>query len=144
MSQWVAFSRLRVPFHLYVPIGCIDSARRLCTDLDLSVEEMWAYHSIGDQLRFTLVHRTSSHAGGTSRGAAEPAEAPRARAAAPERRTGLHASRSSAARPARRATTATSARRPPPAKIKAAAPRRAVKTAARKSASAPSRAQKRR
>ena len=35
MSQWGAFSRLRVPFHLYVPAGSVDSARRLFTDLQM-------------------------------------------------------------------------------------------------------------
>ncbi len=59
MSQWVAFSRLRVPFHLYMPAACIDSTRRLCTELDVSLDELWAYHSIGDQMRFTLVQRSA-------------------------------------------------------------------------------------
>jgi len=58
MSQWVTFSKLRVPFHLYVPAAGIDSARRLCTDLQIQAAEMWAYHSIGEQIRFTLVSRT--------------------------------------------------------------------------------------
>jgi len=58
MSQWVTFSKLRVPFHLYVPAAGVDSARRLCTDLQIQAAEMWAYHSIGDQIRFTLVSRT--------------------------------------------------------------------------------------
>ncbi len=142
MSQWVAFSRLRVPFHLYVPAGCVDSARRLCTDLDVSVEEMWAYHSLGDQLRFTLVSR-SPQAEAKGRAPAEPADAPRARAV-PARGTGARAVRPSAARPARRATPAATTARRAPAKAKPAAPRRAVKVAARKSGSAPSRAQKRR
>ena len=29
MSQWVAFSKFKAPFHLYVPTACIDNARRL-------------------------------------------------------------------------------------------------------------------
>ncbi len=58
MSQWVTFSKLRVPFHLYVPAAGVDSARRLCTDLQIQAAEMWAYHAIGDQIRFTLVSRT--------------------------------------------------------------------------------------
>ena len=148
MSQWVAFSRLRVPFHLYVPAGCIDSARRLCTDLDVSVAELWAYHAIGDQLRFTLVHRTPQPGDVKTKPAAEPAAAPRARAASPARPASepRPAPRPAAARPARRsAPAATSGRRPAPSKTKPAAPRRAAaKTAARKSAPAASRAQKRR
>lgn len=57
MSQWAAFGKLRAQFHLYVPASAIDSARRLCTDLGIPVAEIWAYHSIGDQLRFTLVQK---------------------------------------------------------------------------------------
>src|SRR4051812_21511722 len=51
MSEWAALSRLRAPFHLYVPGSCIDSARRLVTDLSIPVAEFWAYHTIGDQIR---------------------------------------------------------------------------------------------
>jgi len=58
MSQWVAFSRLRTPFHLYVPQSMIEVARRLCDDMHIPVAEIWAYSIIGDQPRFTLVHRT--------------------------------------------------------------------------------------
>jgi hypothetical protein len=58
MSQWATFAKLRVPFHLYVPASGVDSARRLCSDLQIQAAEMWAYHSIGEQIRFTLVSRT--------------------------------------------------------------------------------------
>jgi hypothetical protein len=140
MSQWVAFSRLRVPFHLYIPVGSVDSARRLCTDLQVTVAELWAYHSIGDQLRFTLVHRTTP-----PEGKARPAEVavePRPRPAAPAARA--RTSPPAAARPARRATAAATTRRPAAAKSKTAAPRRAAaKSPARKPA-ASSRAPKRR
>ncbi len=57
MSQWAAFSRLKTPFHLYVPAAMVDVARRFCVDLQIAVTEIWAYHSIGDQIRFTLVQR---------------------------------------------------------------------------------------
>jgi hypothetical protein len=60
MSQWVTFAKLRVPFHLYVPASGVDSARRLCSDLQIQAAEMWAYHSIGEQIRFTLVSRTQA------------------------------------------------------------------------------------
>jgi len=59
MSQWVAFGKLRAQFHLYVPASAIDSTRRLCADLGIPVAEIWAYHSIGDQLRFTLVQKSA-------------------------------------------------------------------------------------
>jgi hypothetical protein len=69
MSQWVAFGKLRAQFHLYVPSSAIDSTRRLCADLGISVAEIWAYHSIGDQLRFTLVQKTGP---GLPKGSPEP------------------------------------------------------------------------
>jgi hypothetical protein len=59
MSQWAAFSRLRTPFHLYVPQSMIDVARRLCDDMQIPVAEIWAYTVIGDQPRFTLVQRSA-------------------------------------------------------------------------------------
>jgi hypothetical protein len=69
MSQWVAFGKLRAQFHLYVPSSAIDSTRRLCVDLGIPVAEIWAYHSIGDQLRFTLVQKTGP---GLPKGSPEP------------------------------------------------------------------------
>jgi hypothetical protein len=133
MSQWGAFSRLRVPFHLYVPAGSVDSAKRLCADMQIQVAELWSYNAFGDQIRFTLVNRTNQP---EPKGAAKPAKAaaPRARAAAPA------PARSAARRPA-----AAAARRKPAAAVKAkAAPAR---RSAAKAASKPARsakAQKRR
>jgi hypothetical protein len=57
MSQWVAFSKQRADFHLYVPASTIDVTRRLCAEIGIEVTEIWAYHSVGDQLRFVLVQR---------------------------------------------------------------------------------------
>ena len=57
MAQWAHFGRARAPFHLYVPAGAVDIARRLCTENQVGVSEIWSYHSIGDQTRFTLVQR---------------------------------------------------------------------------------------
>ena len=59
MSQWVAFSRLRTPFHLYIPQSMIDVARRLCEDMQIPVAELWAYTVLGDQPRFTLVQKSA-------------------------------------------------------------------------------------
>jgi len=59
MSQWAAFSRLRAPLHLYVPASSIDTAKRLCVDLQIPVAEIWAFSSLGDQMRFALVHRSA-------------------------------------------------------------------------------------
>jgi hypothetical protein len=57
MSQWAAFAKLKAPFHLYVPAAMVDVARRFCTDLQIDVTEIWAYHTIGDQIRFTAIQR---------------------------------------------------------------------------------------
>ena len=58
LAQWAHFSRLRAAFHLYVPAGMVDVARRLCEGNQILVEEIWSYHIVGDQPRFTLVHRS--------------------------------------------------------------------------------------
>jgi hypothetical protein len=58
LAQWAHYARLRVPFHLYVPAGMVDVARRLSEDNQIHVTEIWSYHAVGDQVRFTLVHRS--------------------------------------------------------------------------------------
>jgi len=55
MAQWAHFGRARAAFSLYVPAACIEIARRLCTENDVAVSELWSYHTLGDQTRFTLV-----------------------------------------------------------------------------------------
>jgi hypothetical protein len=57
LSQWAHFGKLRVSFQLYVPGGMVDVARRLCEDNKIYVAEIWSFHTVGDQVRFTLVHR---------------------------------------------------------------------------------------
>ena len=141
MSQWAAFSKLRVPFHLYVPQSMIDPARRHCTDLQVSVAEIWMYHMLGDQMRFTLVQRSQGSEGkGRSAAAAAPGARPR-----PEPRA--RASRAAAARPARRAAPAAARKAKPVAKSKSkparAVSRSAPRTAGRKKSSGSSRSQKR-
>jgi hypothetical protein len=73
LAEWAPFSRLRADFYLYVPNGSVDLARRLATDNNITVSEIWTYYLIGDQMRFTMVYK------------APPAErpAPRRVAAAP-------------------------------------------------------------
>jgi hypothetical protein len=58
LAQWAHFGRLRAAFHLYVPAGMVDVARRLSEDNQIHVSEIWSYHIVGDQPRFTLVHRS--------------------------------------------------------------------------------------
>ena len=58
MAQWAPFGRLKVPFHLYVPVNSADIAKRLAADLGAHVTELWSYHAIGDQIRLTLVQKS--------------------------------------------------------------------------------------
>ena len=57
LAEWAHLSRVRAAFHLYVPAGMVDVARRLCDDNQIYVSEIWSYHTVGDQVRFTLVFR---------------------------------------------------------------------------------------
>jgi hypothetical protein len=75
LAQWAPFSRLRAPFHLYVPASMVDVARRLCEDNQIQVNEIWSFHMVGDEVRFTLVQRSRE------------ATPPQPRAAAASRRT---------------------------------------------------------
>jgi hypothetical protein len=72
MAQWAHLGRARVPFHLYVPAGSVDIAKRLATENQVNVSEIWSYHTIGDQTRFTMVHRSAPQAEPPRKPAAEP------------------------------------------------------------------------
>ena len=137
MSQWVAFSKLRVPFHLYVPVSMMDVARRLCEGMQIPVAEFWAYSMMGDQFRFTLVQRSAPEVKARPAAAARPTPAP-ARAAA----NGQARARAGTAAPARQKTAAKKAARPPDRRAPARKPARAARPAPKKSA-AGGRAQKR-
>jgi hypothetical protein len=80
MSQWAHLGRARAPFHLYVPAGSVDIARRLAAENQVNVAEIWSYHTIGDQTRFTMVHRAP-----TPEPRRAPAEKSPRTAAAPRR-----------------------------------------------------------
>jgi hypothetical protein len=58
IAQWAPFGKLRVGFILYVPASMVDVARRLCEDSHIQVNEIWSYHTVGDQIRFTLMHKS--------------------------------------------------------------------------------------
>ena len=108
LAQWANFAKLKVAFHLYVPSGMVEVARRLCEDNQIHVNEIWSYHSVGDEVRFTLVHR-----------AREVVAVPKPRAATPPVRTRVRAA--AAKNPKKR--TARSAKPPsrsakPPARAK--------------------------
>ena len=107
MAQWAHFGRLRAAFYLYVPAVAADIARRLCADNQVTFSELWSYHTIGDQTRFTLVHRGTAP---QPRAAAEPRKRPAPAAARPSPRKPARA-----ARPAARGTKARSGRAAKPA-----------------------------
>jgi len=144
MAQWASFARLRAQLHLYVPANMIDVARRLCTDMQIPVAEIWTFHPVGDQMRFTLVHRSA---------AAPEKERPAPKVAAPAEPAKPAAPPREAARAPRRATPAASRRKTSPAKaapraraaaVGKGAPARARGAAAKKKASPrPARTQKR-
>jgi len=60
LAEWAHYSRARAPFHLYVPAAAVDIARRLAAENQVTVAELWTYHVIGDQTRFTLVERAQA------------------------------------------------------------------------------------
>ena len=97
LAQWVHLAKLRAAFHLYVPAGMVDVARRLCEANHVHANEIWSYHSLGDQVRFTLVHR-SREAAERPRAAATPRSAASRNAKKPVRSV-------KKAKPARRAKT---------------------------------------
>ena len=74
LAQWAHFSKLRPAFHLYVPAGMVEVARRLCEDNQIHVGEIWSYQMLGDQPRFALVHRSRESSGAArARVAVKPA-----------------------------------------------------------------------
>ena len=80
LAEWAHFGRVRAAFHLYVPSQMVDVARRLCEDNQIHVNEVWSYHTVGDEIRFTLVQRSrdvSKPPRSTSSGSRAPASAAR-------------------------------------------------------------------
>lgn len=105
MAQWARFAKLKAPLHLYVPASAVDAARRLCADNGIVVAEVWSYHTVADQLRFTMIHRTPEaqrpQPTPIPRTPARPARPTRAVAAARKRRAPKAASRGTAKKTAR-------------------------------------------
>ena len=130
MSQWAAFSRLRTPFHLYVPQSMIDVARRLCEDMQIPVAEIWSYTIIGDQPRFTLVQRTAMPEVKTRPAAAEsPAKPARAAANGPTRGRARTAAPAARRKTAAKKTARPTTRRTPARKQASRSARPAKKSA---------------
>ncbi len=111
-AQWAHLGRARAPFHLYVPAGSVDIARRLATENQVNVSEIWSFHTIGDQTHFRLVHRApedkrdrtnrgaSSHRRASSTGPSGPSC--RVRGAQPAVRTARQRSQARGAKAAAR------------------------------------------
>ena len=68
MAEWVPFGKIRGAFYLYVPAGTTDVARRLCEESRVSYTEIWSFHAVGDQMRFTMAHRSARAAAASRRG----------------------------------------------------------------------------
>ena len=120
LAQWARMAKVRAAFHLYVPTGSVDAARRLCTEHDIPVAEISTYHPVGDQMRFTTVYKAPPSTRVTPRRAEAPAEAGK-----PRRSAGNSVARKTAASPRRPSKTAAPSR--PRAAKKAAKPARAQK-----------------
>jgi cell division septation protein DedD len=116
LAQWAHYARTGAAFHLYVPAGMVDVARRLSEDNQIHVAEIWSYHVVGDQPRFTLVHR--------NREAPPPVPRPKpaARPVAPKT-PAPPAAKKPAAKPAAKPTAKPAAK--PAAKAKAKKPAKA-------------------
>jgi hypothetical protein len=135
LSQWVTFSKAKPRFYLYVPAASVDTARRLCAAFRVTPAEIWSYHTLGDQIRFTQVTRAPAEGGRTAEAAVKPVRAKSAakraagapaRAAKPSakaakstpRTTAKRATKVAARRTGRsaRPTRAAAARKTPPAR----------------------------
>jgi hypothetical protein len=103
LAEWAHFAKLRTAFHLYVPSGMVDVARRLCEGNQIHVSEIWSYFTVGEDVRFTLVHRSR-----------EPVPAPRApvRPAAPAKKAAAPKRPVTRTKPAPRAKAAKKPARP--------------------------------
>lgn len=100
MAEWMRMAQLKAAFHLYVPTGSVDPARRLCTDHNIPVAEIWTYHPIGDQMRFTQVYKAPETRRSANRSAAPPS-APR-KATPPAAKAKAKAKSQPASKPAAR------------------------------------------
>ncbi len=103
LAEWARFGRLRTAFHLYVPTGSVDAAKRLCAEHGIPVAEICTYHFLGDQMRFTTVFKAPVPARPASQRPAKRTteKVPRRRAAAGSRQ----------AKPARRRAAGSSGKK---------------------------------
>lgn len=134
MAQWAPFGRLKVPFHLYVPVQSADIAKRLAADLDAHITELWSYHSIGDQIRLTMVQKTPVPGEARRKADRERAAEKRAADAKPAPRAAKAPAKAGGKTNGKAAAKANGARAAKPAKAAKPKPRVAAKAAPRKPA----------
>lgn len=112
MAQWAHFGRAKAPFHLYVPVNAVDIARRLCVENQVTVAEIWSFHSLADQTRFTLVQKSSEKAGPADPERAAARRAVPKRPAAPARKAPAARKPAAKAAPRKKAAPAKKSARP--------------------------------
>ena len=146
LAQWANFSKSKAAFHLYVPSGSFDIARRLCDDMQVVCAEFWTYMLIGDQLRFTLARKTDVPEPAGRAAAKTPAKAAggkkavAAKAVAKAARPAKPAKGARAAKPARAAKASPKGKPAPKGKAQSKAarpkppPRAALKSPAKDAA----------
>jgi hypothetical protein len=125
LAEWAHFSRVRAAFHLYVPAAMVEVARRLCEDNQIHVHEIWSYHSFGDEVRFTLVHRSKEPVPVPTRSSTPAPRVPASPRSSPPARSTVGAVRRKTAPAAKRPTRG--AAKAAPRKAAAKKPARAQK-----------------
>ena len=134
MAEWVPFGKVRGAFYLYVPAGTTDVARRLCEESRVSYTEIWSFHAVGDQMRFTMVHRSARAAAASRRGLKGAKQAAGAAARGAKRARILKKPAEHAKKPAAKTARAApkAARKPAVSKVKAKASKAPRKSTAAK------------
>ena len=125
LAQWAHYGRVRAAFHLYVPAGMVDVARRLTEDNQIHVAELWSYHVVGDEPRFTLVHRNRDVISPQAKARPMPKPAAKEPAVKPAAKPAPRPAVS--AKPAKPAAKAKARPRPKPVKSKKTAPKKKKK-----------------
>lgn len=97
LYQWVPFAKVRVPFHLYVPVPSYDAARRLCEAHGAKVSEIWTYRPAVEGFDLVRMYQDANQAGAS-------ATEGRAKGAGAKKATGKSAPKA-AAKPAAKAAT---------------------------------------
>lgn len=57
MAEWLRLAQVKAQFHLYVPVGSVSAARRLCDEHHIPVAEICTYHRIGDEFKYNSVYK---------------------------------------------------------------------------------------